>query len=540
MSGNSIGYDKDKEGLGARRGSALRQKVFSFLILLFSLLFCLALLEFGGRWRVAAKNRDLMISPHLTWSEVQEYDPDLMWRLRPNLKVAFQRIAMGGEERDSYINTNSLSLRNPEITPKGDRVRILAIGDSTTFGAGVNDEETWPARLQAVLDPANSGRIEVINAGVSGYSAYQGLRYLELHGMALEPDIVITVFAHNDFCDALSPEQGDADWENYENPSGLAALIKEAMIGAGRMMQRKPFGERITRLSPGEFLDTLVRMKYVCIEHNALLIHLRWPYEGEVLTPPAPEDFLPRSLVSAAGVYSATPVIDLCPLVKAQHPGMYTDAVHMSALGCQRVADYVADQLDAMEQTPWEYHQARSDVWIAQGDLLASKGDQAAALDRYATALAQSPNYAPSYQKADALLRNEGDTEARIAFWRAKAQAFQKAGRPAYYLGRALQSAGKKEDALAAFTEAAKRAPLDPAMQLALANAHFALGQLPEAIAATYAARKINPAFSGIRIELIKLLTEAGDLAAARKEAAVYLQEGQQLPKELRERLALE
>jgi hypothetical protein len=50
---------------------------------------------------------------------------------------------------------------------------ILFVGDSFTFGVGVNDEETLPQQYSKI-----SGR-RVINFGVSGYGAHQVLRELE-------------------------------------------------------------------------------------------------------------------------------------------------------------------------------------------------------------------------------------------------------------------------------------------------------------------------------------------------------------------------
>lgn len=65
--------------------------------------------------------------------------------------------------------TSSQGIRNEEVTvPKPKNVfRVLALGDSFTFGWGVNLEESWPKLLEKRLSlPGKS--VEVINAGAPG------------------------------------------------------------------------------------------------------------------------------------------------------------------------------------------------------------------------------------------------------------------------------------------------------------------------------------------------------------------------------------
>ena len=69
--------------------------------------------------------------------------------------------------------------------------RIVAFGDSLTAGLGLQRDETYPARLQEILQ-AEGYDVEVVNASVSGDTTAGGLRRLE---WALEGDVRILIVA---------------------------------------------------------------------------------------------------------------------------------------------------------------------------------------------------------------------------------------------------------------------------------------------------------------------------------------------------------
>jgi len=77
--------------------------------------------------------------------------------------------------------------------------RVLALGDSFTFGMGVRDEETWPARLEARLQTLLDRPIAVTNAGTISYGVYQEMDLLRTAGLAIAPDIVVHGLYWNDF-----------------------------------------------------------------------------------------------------------------------------------------------------------------------------------------------------------------------------------------------------------------------------------------------------------------------------------------------------
>ena len=71
------------------------------------------------------------------------------------------------------------------------QVRILAVGDSHTYGGTVQPDETYPAQLQRHLDAAAPGVYSVINIGIPGVNTAQVRNRLPLNLARWEPDIVI-------------------------------------------------------------------------------------------------------------------------------------------------------------------------------------------------------------------------------------------------------------------------------------------------------------------------------------------------------------
>lgn len=103
---------------------------------------------------------------------------------------------------ENPVHVNRLGLRGPDLGKKAPgELRILCLGDSTTYGQGVADEDTIPACLEAELArlvPSGSHRVRVVNGGVRGYGTKQELALLEEVGPAIEPDLVLLLWYPND------------------------------------------------------------------------------------------------------------------------------------------------------------------------------------------------------------------------------------------------------------------------------------------------------------------------------------------------------
>jgi hypothetical protein len=123
-----------------------------------------------------------------------DLDPEVYWKLHPN-QIGY--LWMGnGSLRSVEARINNLGLRGPDVEVEAHRrIRILALGDSYTFGVGVGDAETFCAVLERALGPQ---RVEVINAGVPGYGIFQAERTLRRLGTQLRPDVVILTIPTGD------------------------------------------------------------------------------------------------------------------------------------------------------------------------------------------------------------------------------------------------------------------------------------------------------------------------------------------------------
>lgn len=106
-------------------------------------------------------------------------------------------------EWDIRIRINSQGLRDREIPlEKAPGVyRILVLGDSQTFGQGVQAEETYAKVLERALPEVDGRKVEVVNTGVPGTGTAHQLWYLEQKGWRYQPDAVVVGFYFNDIVD---------------------------------------------------------------------------------------------------------------------------------------------------------------------------------------------------------------------------------------------------------------------------------------------------------------------------------------------------
>lgn len=121
------------------------------------------------------------------------FDKDLGWRLAPGVRSDDPGVVAPSHYSWS---TNAQGLRGPreylpEVPPG--MTRILAFGDSFTYCAGVDDDDTWEAQMEK-LDRT----IEVLNFGVGGYGTDQALLRFQSEAGDWQGDFVFIGFHSDD------------------------------------------------------------------------------------------------------------------------------------------------------------------------------------------------------------------------------------------------------------------------------------------------------------------------------------------------------
>ena len=111
--------------------------------------------------------------------------------------------------------------------------RLLAFGDSLVHGYGLDEQDTFPAQLEAALRERGH-RVQVLNAGNSGDTSAAGLARLDW-ALADDPDAVLVVLGANDALRGMEPA------ETYGNLTSLLADLEEKelpILLAGMMAPR--------------------------------------------------------------------------------------------------------------------------------------------------------------------------------------------------------------------------------------------------------------------------------------------------------------
>ena len=296
--------------------------------------------------------------------------PDRAFRFRPHPHLVYALnegyASTDGRNRHSRHGTRGADFAVPK--PPG-TTRIVCIGGSTTYETGVPDDgETYPAVMGELLRATHGHpEVEVINAGVPGYTSFETSILLLLRVLEWEPDVVVHYDNTNDVHPRLvEPELYASDAAGYRRPwdddvrwwdhslvvrwIGVQAGFspRNALVDRATRAENAASdpGTALARNSPRWFRRNLDSMAVLCAARGTRLVLASWAwcpakgdFAGEELHQRA---FREHNVVLAEVAKEHTlPWFDFEPSM-SKDPELWHDGAHVNERGAALKAELFA------------------------------------------------------------------------------------------------------------------------------------------------------------------------------------------------------
>ncbi|MFZ5475490.1 MAG: SGNH/GDSL hydrolase family protein [Myxococcota bacterium] len=254
------------------------------------------------------------------------------------------------------VSTDANGLRAPlhsEEKP-ADTLRVMTLGCSTTFGWGVDDEATYPYRLEQILQQSGK-KVEVINGGQPGHTSFQGLWLWDRTLAKYKPDVVIWGYivqdsrkvAYTDRSQALLSQDADFLKQNLLYRSHLYLGVRRMIDG--RRVADKEQGDT-PRVPKEEYVENLRAFEERTDAIGAKLVLFGFPLEREGYTGDH------RAVLHAAADVLDAPLWDPQPEFERYTANetlfFPQDRGHANAAGLDRIAQGMAQFLIAEKIVP--------------------------------------------------------------------------------------------------------------------------------------------------------------------------------------------
>lgn len=250
----------------------------------------------------------------------------------------------------------------PTAKPPGE-YRIFVVGDSSAFGHGVLDHETFSAQLENMLRESVQGPVRVINAACPGHCTHEGLIIYERMGVPLEPDVVIVSY-NND----ASPEYQEEKTRAPSMPlvqsimrvfyrSDYFLLFQRTVANALLRLRFRPGAPEpptVPRVSLEDYAGNLLAFQEKAARHGAKVVFLNMPVNHEFLEQTLERrqfynPAYPRALLELCR-QNGLPVADVDGDQAARQPDVFLPGHHFhpNAQGHRLIAEQVAPILIPM------------------------------------------------------------------------------------------------------------------------------------------------------------------------------------------------
>jgi lysophospholipase L1-like esterase len=149
----------------------------------------------------------------------------------PNAKYHFQT-----PEFSYTVQTNSLGFRDRNFDlSKKEKFRILAIGDSFTYGWGVETDQSWPKVLESRLRTSGYD-VEIANLGKPGGSPTDYADIAEKATPLLKPDLLIIGVLQSDDLAQLDPSHPLAEASGQSRKQTALRIVHRSAKAAASFL----------------------------------------------------------------------------------------------------------------------------------------------------------------------------------------------------------------------------------------------------------------------------------------------------------------
>lgn len=162
---------------------------------------------------------------------------DDIYAPHPGLLAYTLQPSINAVAHNTTVITNSFGFRGSEwsIAPDAGVCRLAFIGDSHTFGFGVEIHQTFAEQLIDRLHRRYPGKkFEALNFGANGYNSVQELQVVKDYVLDLSPDLAIITVSSNDHEPALRvTSNGKLKGENpndlQDDEEGRGSIVRDSL-----------------------------------------------------------------------------------------------------------------------------------------------------------------------------------------------------------------------------------------------------------------------------------------------------------------------
>jgi lysophospholipase L1-like esterase len=318
------------------------------LLAVASLVFWLALIEAG--LRLAGYRPEPPANTLFSWSRKGQ-----LWLLPPNSR---SKTIVG----DYPVHTNSLGLRDREIGAKAPGShRILFLGDSVTFGHGQPADAIFVRQLEEIFRRRGQD-VQVINAGIFGWSTRQERLFYQEYAAPFGADLVLLGFVLNDIPELKTGIDSPASAGSMAALNVVTTLAQwTATVGLLKHLYVETFAPQLRAVAAVEqvvrdpdapevrramdlTMDELLQLATLARERGERFGIVLFPFRFQL---EAPDLDAPQRQLVAFAAQHRIPILDMMPLLRPLPPDrVFMDVDHFTPEGHAVVAREVAAWID--------------------------------------------------------------------------------------------------------------------------------------------------------------------------------------------------